>query len=214
MVTSKRRVGREEPQVSATATKEKSQATFNDELMMYSYLEQEPLPVEPTYLSDVEVKPKEKPEKVAVKTTMRLADVLPEITRENVTERKTETVTVAKEKPLTPAMKKVLVTYLCVVLFLTAAVIATGVILSGINAQIGTYESQIAQMNQTMALQEATLESLSDPEVIMSKAEGLGMVSADVSVTSPLVSVSETETVTDTNWFDALCEWLGGLFGG
>ena len=224
MITSKRKVVRDEDRaeyssrVSVSEAKEKAGVTFNEDLMMMrSYVDTSSMPAVP---SGPVYKPAKTAEPVIrteepVRAPLRAADIMPTITRKRIeVEEVKETETIRKENTLTKPMKKALIAYMSVVLVLTIAVIATGIAISSVNADIGRYEREVSQLTQTMAQQNMALESLSDPEYIMGRAEALDMVKITSYNTTPQVTVNEPEQAAPTNPFDAFADGLSGMFGG
>lgn len=207
---------------AAVPAKERTSVTFNDDIMMMrSYIEASPetvaAPAEPVYKSAAreEAVPYEAP--VTVKKPVRVSDIMPVIAAkraaETEKEQKQEKIAAPRDKILSHSMKKALIAYLSIVIVLTIAVIITGVAISSVSASIAGDEAAATTLTQTIALQQAELESLSDPETLGKLAAELNMTEVTTSVTTPLVPIREKETVSNTNPWDAFLDWMGSIFG-
>ena len=228
MVKSQRKIVREEDKLGyfedtalSNAKEETVSMRFNNDLLMTrSYVDSSSrtAPVEPKYTPVVPA-PQEPEVEHKLKKTSRPADYVPPvITRKPAAQIEEETdiesVSAKKEKTLTPTMKKALIAYLSIIFAVTVAIITTGIMINSMTADIAGHEAARASLSQTIVMQEAELESLSDPEVMAELAESLGMKTPGDYVTSDRVSVNEPPTDNDSNWFDAFGDYIGGLLGG
>lgn len=224
MVTSKRKVTQDtaydyEAPVASPAER-KSGVTFNDDLMMMrSYVEPsaEPVPADPVYKTVTKNEPVREQQVMVEKKAVRVADIMPVIAAKRTIKAETEKApeTTRREKMLSPVMKKALIAYLSVIVILTIAVIATGVVINSVSAEINAAEAESMSMSQTIALQQAELERLADPEYLGTIAkEELNMTEINSVITGKLVDVKQKQAETATNPFDAFCDWISSIFGG
>lgn len=145
----------------------------------------------------------------------RMSDVMPEIVRPV---RKEKTVAaqpapVIRERKLTASAKRALIIYMSVVLAIVAGIIATGVAVSSVSAQVTGYESSIAAMEETVAQQRELLAQLANEAVIADEAEKLGMVPVDETTGYDRMEIGETEEEA-SGVFDAIRDWFNAIFGG
>jgi len=123
----------------------------------------------------------------------------------------------ATAKPRIATRTKVMIScYAVVVLALILAVTLCGVSVSGLfvgatklNAEYAENSAKVAELSSQVATE--------DYAVLAEKAAELGYIDASRSNTQ---TYSEIETRpaqnfnVETNWFDSLCDWLSGAFGG
>ena len=157
----------------------------------------------------------------APKKPRRVEDVMPEIIRQNPTATTTNAVIsveqpapVVRERKLSAAAKRTLVIYMSVVVAIVAAIIATGVVVSGVAAEVAGYETSIAAMEETIRSQTGELGALSDEAVIRDRAEDMGMVDAGDNASSyDRLEIAEP-TPDESGVFDAVRDWFNSIFGG
>lgn len=145
----------------------------------------------------------------------RISDVMPEIVRP-VRKEKTaaaQPAPVIRERKLTASAKRALIIYMSVVLAIVAGIIATGVAVSSVSAQVTNYESSIAAMEETVAQQREILAQLDNEAVIADEAGKLGMVPVDETTGYDRMEIGETEEEAG-GIFDAIRDWFNAIFGG
>lgn len=233
MVTSKRRIERDEDrfggfaEVDDTYRAEADRREFSDDLLnMRSYVaepekkeETEAPRIAPLYEpSTTEKREVEVRGEIAVAPVKKSArEVMPDIMarrREEKVERSVVT-PVIKERKLTPTAKRALVIYMSIVLAIVTGIIATGVAVSSVSAQIVDYETTIASQEETIASQREGLALLDNSAVIADKAEQLGMVAienGEVNSFDKLGIGGNTED--ESGIFDSIRDWFNSVFGG
>lgn len=236
MVTSKRRIERDEDrfggfaEVDDTYRAEAERKEFSDDLLnMRSYVtesDKEEEVAQPSAESVYDtVTTKEttehatevRREVTAAPVRKSAREVMPDIMasrRAEKTERKVAT-PVIKEQKLSPTAKRALVIYMSIVLAVVAGIIATGVAVSSVSAQVTNYESVIAQQEETIALQREGLALLDNASVIADKAEELGMVAIDDSEIGSFDKLGiGGNTEDESGIFDSIRDWFNSVFGG
>lgn len=141
--------------------------------------------------------------------------VLHEIVRQSDTDEavRSEPISIVKEQKLSGRAKKALALYIVLFLAIAIAVIVSGVVLSGIAADISDYENTIESQKETIRLQNEQLGALSDEAVIKDKAEDMGMVVVEDSSSYEQLEIVEP-TEDKSGVFDSIRDWLNSIFGG
>ncbi len=106
--------------------------------------------------------------------------------------------------------------YALFVTVLLVAIIISGVMVSNASKRVSALSSQAEQQQEVIADQNTQLKVLENESVIRSEAEKLGFVDGGEEITQiKTVEFQEPTTYAPvTNWFDKICDWLSGLFGG
>ncbi len=123
--------------------------------------------------------------------------------------------TVAEHKKLDGKTKLILGIYAALIVFLSALVIATGIILSSTGSRVEELQSELAAKNAIVAEQLGEITLLSDDDALTGRAYNSGMEKIENQGTLELLPIGEVKTYEgSTNWFDSFCDWLNGVFGG
>lgn len=109
-------------------------------------------------------------------------------------------------------MKLIIAVYATIVVLLGALLIYNAV-------SIGNYRESIAQKSALLEVEQAKLDSL---EEILANVNGvtpedIGMSKIDsnnITKLKKLEKLSKVDYVTETNWFDKVCEFISAIFGG
>ena len=145
-------------------------------------------------------------------------DVMPSIrtrayAKESVEEE--SSVTYGAKSKLSGKTKAMLIAYISVVLVLAVTVIATGLAASNINAQSSKLEYEISLKNAQLTEINAEIREYTNLDRIAGAASGNGMENIGSVTEIELVPpVDPVEYEGRTNWFDAVCDFVGKIFGG
>lgn len=131
----------------------------------------------------------------------------------NYAQADSKTATVAAVSTRT---KVAVVSYVAVVLALIIAISFCSVAVAGAFGSAASLEGEYAVQAAELAELENLINS-ENYEELAKRAEDLGFIDAN-SATSHTYELLETRPAqnfnVETNWFDQLCDWLSGLFGG
>lgn len=149
------------------------------------------------------------PDLMPTATTMRLGN---QRTAEDIAVQKKVRAKVA----VSTRTKVMISTYIIVVLALILAVTLCGVAISGTFAGIGSLKAQYSdRLIELSELQE--IINADNYEELLEKATEMGFVQVDGSNSFQYTEL-ETRPAQNiniqSNWFNDLCEWLSGIFGG
>lgn len=151
------------------------------------------------------------------KETVLNADTMP--TQQTLTmnyQREYQTGSVVAAGKMTTKTKVAIISYVTVVLALVLGIVLASVAVSGSFAEsvalTGNYQDTL---DNIAALQnELTID---DEAALAQKAAELGYVSANDSETVTYTRLQTRPAQNfniESNWFDSLCDWLSGVFGG
>ena len=151
-----------------------------------------------------------------VTDTVASADVMPsEQTLTMNYRRNYQTETVVAKKVSTKT-KVAVACYVAVVLLLVLGISLTAVSVNGIFTQTTALNADYSAVMEDIAALDAAL-AVEDVDMLAQRAAEFGYVDASQSSTQTFTKV-ETRPAqnfgTSTNWFDSLCDWLCGVFGG
>lgn len=123
----------------------------------------------------------------------------------------------AVAKTAVPTKTKVaIVAYIAVVLLAIIGISFCGVAVSGAFKSMAALEGEYATVSGDLAELEALINA-DNYEELAKRAEELGFIDAN-DATSHTYELLETRPAQnfkiETNWFDQLCDWLSGVFGG
>ena len=151
----------------------------------------------------------------AVVRPRRASDIMPEIVRPVRKEKavSAQPAPVIRERKLTASAKRALVIYMSIVLAIVAGIIATGVAVSSVSAQVLGYETSIAAQEETIASQREALAQLANEAVIADAAEKLGMVEVGGTTGYDRLEIGTTEEEA-SGVFDSIRDWFNAIFGG
>ena len=112
--------------------------------------------------------------------------------------------------------KVAIVAYIAVVLLAIIGISFCGVAVSGAFKSMAALEGEYATVSGDLAELEALINA-DNYEELAKRAEELGFIDAN-DATSHTYELLETRPAQnfkiETNWFDQLCDWLSGVFGG
>lgn len=112
--------------------------------------------------------------------------------------------------------KVAIVAYIAVVLAAIIGISFCGVAVSGAFSSMAALEGEYATVSGDLAELEALINA-DNYEKLAERAEELGFIDAN-DATSHTYELLETRPAQnfkiETNWFDQLCDWLSGVFGG
>lgn len=144
------------------------------------------------------------------------ADIMPSSQTQQMSYQRHYQSNTATAKKVSTKAKVACVSYVAVVLLLVLGITLTAVAVSGVfgeTLQISANYAEVA--DKVAALDEQLAEE--DYGALAERAEELGYIDASESNTQMYTEV-ETRPVQnfniETNWFDSLCDWLSGVFGG
>jgi len=187
-------------------------APMNYGLVNYSKMS----PIKPEVIGDIDLEV-EKVQRRKVKK-MPADQIMPSIARHSARTVNQENPQ-AQKKSLSRSKAKsqdktMLAIYVGIVVAIAIAIIATGIAVSVSQSTSNALESQLAQQQQIILLQEAEMARLADPEYLALRAELEGMVPVGDAYTSiQLIELPTTaQTVVPSNWFDRFARFLSNMF--
>jgi len=113
------------------------------------------------------------------------------------------------------SQKSMLAVYIAIVVAVAIAIIATGIAIGTAQSRTADLENQLIEQRHELAVAEAELARLLDPDYLAFRAGQDGFVpNADSYISEfPLLELQDTpEFIPPTNWFDALSRFISGLF--
>jgi cell division protein FtsL len=122
-----------------------------------------------------------------------------------------------KERTLTDqeaSQKGLLTMYITIVVVIAVLIATTAMMISNLSQDISALEYEIAQRQNLIALSSAELSKYDDDNYIYAKAKEQGMQDNQDTYTVELIPLKyQSEPKGGNNWFDALCDFLSGVFG-
>ncbi len=151
------------------------------------------------------------------KETVLNADTMP--TQQTLTmnyQREYQTGSVVSAGKMTTKTKVAIISYVTVVLALVLGIVLASVAVSGSFAESVALTGNYQDTLDNIAALENEL-TVDDEAALAQKAEDLGYVSANDSETVTYTRLQTRPAQNfniESNWFDSLCDWLSGVFGG
>lgn len=176
---------------------------------IYSTYAQAPTAAPETELPKREVKQKQPRDKEDIMPSLKTQAYA----KKSVNTEKTAAPERSDRRAIDPKTKVLLVVYVAVALVLAIAVIATGVSISGAQAETAALSESIAYKQSVIAEQQARLAELTNEENIRISAAENGMVEAgDAQYTANRADkVNREKPLPHTNGFDKFCDKLSQL---
>ena len=144
------------------------------------------------------------------------ADVMPSEQTLTMNYRRNYQTGVVVAKKVSTKTKVAVAGYVAAVLLLVLAISLTAVSVNGIFADTTVLNADYSEVMQDIAALDAEL-AVEDVDGLAQRAAEFGYVDTAQSSTQTFTKV-ETRPAqnfgTHTNWFDSLCDWLCGVFGG
>ena len=122
----------------------------------------------------------------------------------------------ATAKKVSTKAKVACVSYVAVVLLLVLGITLTAVAVSGVFGETLQISANYAEVADKVAALDEQLAQ-EDYGALAERAEELGYIDASESNTQMYTEVETRPAQNfniETNWFDSLCDWLSGAFGG
>lgn len=124
---------------------------------------------------------------------------------------------VAAKMSVDTKTKVAIASYVAVVLVLILGITLCSLAVTSAFASISTLNGDLALANESLATLDGALLASQDYQTLLNRANELGFVSItgdnsfsyDVLQTRPPQNI-----VVNSNWFDSLCDWFSGVFGG
>lgn len=136
-------------------------------------------------------------------------EIMPVVQKEQVTTN------IVSKKKLDKRTKILLGVYLSIIVLLSAFVLTTGILLTSSGTRVNELQSELAAKMAVYNEQIGQIEVLSDEANIEGRALGNGMQRVESSEEIELLPMGDAQTYEgNTNWFDSVCDWLSGVFGG
>jgi len=144
------------------------------------------------------------------------SDVMPTEQTLTMNYRRNYQTETAVAKKLSTKTKVAVVCYVAAVLVLILGISLAAVSVNGAFAQTTTLNADYSSVVKDIEALDATL-AVEDVDMLAEKAAEFGYIDAAQSSTQTFTKV-ETRPAQNfevqTNWFDSLCDWLCGVFGG
>ena len=116
---------------------------------------------------------------------------------------------------ITMRNKVMLGVYLMIAVVLAVIVAATGIIIGDRSAELASVEGDIKTATVVLNLQEAEIEELMSDASVLERAEMSGMIKPEDVTEVPLIPMDNaTGYAQSSNFFDSVCDWISGAFGG
>ena len=116
---------------------------------------------------------------------------------------------------ITMRNKVMLGVYLMIAVVLAVIVAATGIIIGDRSAELASVEGDIKTATVVLNLQEAEIEELMSDASVLERAEMSGMIKPEDITEVPLIPMDNaTGYAQSSNFFDSVCDWISGAFGG
>lgn len=139
-----------------------------------------------------------------------------EATQQQTTNKVQVKETAVAKTAVSTKTKVAIVAYIAVVLLAIIGISFCGVAVSGAFKSMAALEGEYATVSGDLAALEALINA-DNYEELAKRAEELGFIDAN-DATSHTYELLETRPAQnfkiETNWFDQLCDWLSGVFGG
>ena len=128
----------------------------------------------------------------------------------------TSTTYVASQAKLSTKSKVAIASYVAVVLVLVLAVALCAASINGSFTAVLQGQDAYNQVSDELAALQEQINN-EDYQELMQKAEEMGFVQADTTNSNnytKLETRSAQNFTVETNWFDQVCNWISGVFGG
>ena len=146
------------------------------------------------------------------------ADVMPSQSTLNMTYQRDYGAETATRSKVSTKTKVIAISYVAVVLCLVLAVTLTAVSVGGtFGAFANLNEAYDAALSQATTLDKSLENAQADSEALFERATQLGYVDsaeANTHFYQRLETRPAQNFQIESNWFDSLCDWLNGVFGG
>ncbi len=144
------------------------------------------------------------------------ADIMPSSQTQQMSYQRHYQSNTATAKKVSTKAKVACVSYVAVVLLLVLGITLTAVAVSGVFGETLQISANYAEVADKVAALDEQLAQ-EDYGALAERAEELGYIDASESNTQMYTEVETRPAQNfniETNWFDSLCDWLSGVFGG
>ena len=144
------------------------------------------------------------------------ADIMPSSQTQQMSYQRHYQSNTATAKKVSTKVKVACVSYVAVVLLLVLGITLTAVAVSGVFGETLQISANYAEVADKVAALDEQLAQ-EDYGALAERAEELGYIDASESNTQMYTEVETRPAQNfniETNWFDSLCDWLSGVFGG
>lgn len=144
------------------------------------------------------------------------ADIMPSSQTQQMSYQRHYQSNTATAKKVSTKAKVACVSYVAVVLLLVLGITLTAVAVSGVFGETLQISANYAGVADKVAALDEQLAQ-EDYGALAERAEELGYIDASESNTQMYTEVETRPAQNfniETNWFDSLCDWLSGAFGG
>lgn len=144
------------------------------------------------------------------------ADIMPSSQTQQMSYQRHYQINTATAKKVSTKAKVACVSYVAVVLLLVLGITLTAVAVSGVFGETLQISANYAEVADKVAALDEQLAQ-EDYGALAERAEELGYIDASESNTQMYTEVETRPAQNfniETNWFDSLCDWLSGAFGG
>lgn len=144
------------------------------------------------------------------------ADIMPSSQTQQMSYQRHYQSNTATAKKVSTKAKVACVSYIAVVLLLVLGITLTAVAVSGVFGETLQISANYAEVADKVAALDEQLAQ-EDYGALAERAEELGYIDASESNTQMYTEVETRPAQNfniETNWFDSLCDWLSGVFGG
>ena len=144
------------------------------------------------------------------------ADIMPSPQTQQMSYQRHYQSNTATAKKVSTKAKVACVSYVAVVLLLVLGITLTAVAVSGVFGETLQISANYAEVADKVAALDEQLAQ-EDYGALAERAEELGYIDASESNTQMYTEVETRPAQNfniETNWFDSLCDWLSGAFGG
>ncbi|HIU90629.1 MAG TPA: hypothetical protein IAC72_01250 [Candidatus Fimimonas merdipullorum] len=144
------------------------------------------------------------------------ADIMPSSQTQQMSYQRHYQSNTATAKKVSTKAKVACVSYVAVVLLLVLGITLTAVAVSGVFGETLQISANYAEVADKVAALDEQLAQ-EDYGALAERAEELGYIDASESNTQMYTEVETRPAQNfniETNWFDSLCDWLSGAFGG
>ncbi|MCK9574923.1 MAG: hypothetical protein WCX32_03540 [Clostridia bacterium] len=169
--------------------------------------------------STVEEVEQEKKSQRDYTTLMQVNEVLPEQQNKNEERIDQQKDIFIKNKNIQPALnfrgKLLIAVYSLVMILMGALMINNAVIINSVSADIQSLSSSITEEEISISDIKRVYDTLNKADNLTERAYHADMTPVENSVLINLLPVANNiSTQLQTNWFDSVCNYLSGLFGG
>ena len=144
------------------------------------------------------------------------ADIMPSSQTQQMSYQRHYQSNTATAKKVSTKVKVACASYVAVVLLLVLGITLTAVAVSGVFGETLQISANYAEVADKVAALDEQLAQ-EDYGALAERAEELGYIDASESNTQMYTEVETRPAQNfniETNWFDSLCDWLSGAFGG